>query len=71
MTWDRPKRNWYTSFDPVGQYGNVHFLVVQKEEHVAARGAQALATAYGQAMVTMKLLRPKSTPPLLGGGNIA
>lgn len=65
------KRNWYTCFDPVGSMGNVHYLIVNREEYAAGRGAQAIAYKYGQLMVTMKLLKPKSPPPRLGGGNVA
>ena len=57
------KHNWYTCFDPVGTMGNVHFLIVNKEEHVAGKGALVLAKCMGQANVTLKRIKPREHNP--------
>lgn len=48
---------WYTCFDPVGTYGNVHFLFPRHSEWQASVGARKLATMLDQPNVTLKRLR--------------
>ena len=60
---DKNRHSWYLCFDPVGTLSNVHFLIVNKEEHVAARGAQVLAQVMGQGTVTMKRITDETGKP--------
>ncbi len=58
-SWVNPTHNWYTRFDPVGPFGNVHYLLRNKTEYVAGMGAQTIAAALGATHVTLKLLKPR------------
>ena len=64
------RKNWYTIFGD-GHLKNVHLLIRNEVEAYAGRKATTFAATHRVDCVTLKLMEPKSTPPLLSGDDIA
>ena len=64
------RKNWYTIFCD-DNLKNVHLLIRNEVEVYAGRKATTFAATHHAESVTLKLMKPKSTPPLLNGDNIA